>query len=168
MSEVPSKTAKAAVSRARNTYVFAGLLLLAFWIMSLRAGYRLDQSISAQARTFIRIGELVLIVVGMVASGFIGQRQMARRAAALGETEATEDVLAEDYVKAKTRVAVLLGAAAFLGLLMVLADDWGADWVLLGLPLVLMFLSLPNGAGLRTFVGQVNALRDAQQSSADS
>ena len=168
MSEVPSKATAAALSRAKNTYIFAGLLLVAFWFMSLRAGYRLDQAIPEQTRTLIRIGELVLVVVGMVASGLIGQRRMARRAAALGEAEATEEVVAEDYVKAKTLVAILLGAAAFLGLLMVLADDWGGDWLLLGFPLALMFLSFPNSGGLKTFVGQINALRDAQQSSADS
>ncbi|MBN1347366.1 MAG: hypothetical protein JXQ73_32045 [Phycisphaerae bacterium] len=148
-----------ALARARNTYMFALLLLGAFWFMSGRAGWQLDRIIPEEKVYLFRIGEGVVLIVGMVISGLVTRRLMSKRGEALGQTPATDDLVAEDFVAAKTLVAMVFGTAAFLGLLLVLAVGKKLDLLLLILPLVLLVLSWPTSATMGGFAKQVNEMR---------
>ena len=45
MNEPDFSRTHAALARARNAYVFAFLLMLAFWLLSYRSGYRMAHTI---------------------------------------------------------------------------------------------------------------------------
>lgn len=157
--EVLTRNAEAALSRARNVYVFAVLLFVAFWFMSGRAGYEFDQMIPHPRCTQIRILSLVTLIGGMVLTGVRVRRCMVRRAEALGTTQAGPNAVAEDFVKAKTTAALTFCTPAFLALLTLMAEGRVMDLILLLIPAAFMLIALPTEGGMRNFAAQVDAIR---------
>jgi len=159
MSQPPSRRAVIALSRARSTYVFVGLLLIAFLIMSRRAGIELDGAIPQDLCNQLRLAELFVIVVGVIGLRLIIRRLTRSRAEALGDIAATLEHVAEDFVKAATLAAFVLAVAVFIGLVMLKAEHRNVDMFLFILPVCLMIATFPTQASMKRFVDQVNGLR---------
>ena len=159
MSQPSSRRAVIALSRARNTYVFVGLLIIAFLIMSKRAGIKLDGAIPHDLCNRLRLAELLVIVVGLIGLRLIVRRLTRSRAEALGDAAATFEHVAEDFVKAATLAAFVLAVAAFIGLIMLKAEHRNLDVFLLILPVCLMVATFPTQTGMKRLVDQVNGLR---------
>ncbi len=166
MTESDARRTMAALSRAKNAYVFVWLLMFAVWFMSRRAGYQFDRIIPRDMCNLVRVGWGVIMVGGLVLSAIIIRRLMRHRANSLGGASATVDTVAEDFVKAKTVAGILLAVPAFGGLFLVMAGHkpMVVNVLMLAFPLLLMVVSLPGQPGMKSFADQVNALAKPQPS----
>lgn len=157
-----ARATTAALSRARNAYVYAFVLLVVVCIMSMRSSFDPERLIPREARGYVRIAVVVVSVGGLVVMGLVVRHLMTKRAKALGDATATELLVAEDFVKAKTLAALIFGMAALLALLMIMAAHRKIDLLVLLVPLFLMFVSFPTRGAMKGFAGQVNQLHESQ------
>ncbi len=158
MPEILTPNSKAALARAQTSYLFPLMLLPIFALVSSRSGAQWDEIIPYTYRNWVRIGEVVYLISGLVLVALYVRRTLDRRASELGEAHATVESIAEDFCRAKRYAVLAFAVPAYVGLGLVMAGykPTSINILLLVLPIFLMLFSWPTEAGMRAFAVEVN------------
>lgn len=160
MNQPTRSPAASALSRARNGYLLLGTFFGLFILMIRRKGFRLETVITDENENAFRAVEGALVFVALIGLLVIARWVVRNRAKALGETEATSDLVADDFARIKRLAVIGFGIPSFMGMLMVLAHGWGpVNGFLFFLPVFLLLATLPTESGIKAFARQVNAAR---------